>query len=121
MDALIRAFEAGALSIMKPFGSCGFELLRVLGLEFSLRTRTEAIYLRSEVMKKDYRIDTSAMAVDTSRYDKLISTLPSTVPWSDLTLNEPDQALISSGTCLLMPVSLNKAPGTARHLEVPHQ
>ena len=78
VDALIRAFEAGAPihnSPMKPFGSCGFELLRVLGLEFSLRTRTEAICLRSEVMKKDYRIDTKgthvvsdllrAMAVET--------------------------------------------------------
>ena len=107
VDALIRAFEAGAPihnSPMKPFGSCGFELLRVLGLEFSLRTRTEAICLRSEVMKKDYRVDTKgthvvsdllrAMAVETSRYDKLISTLPPTVPRSDLTLNESDQALI---------------------------
>ena len=28
----------------------------ILGLEFSLRTRTEAICLRSEVMKKDFRI-----------------------------------------------------------------
>ena len=50
-------------SPMKPFGSCGFELLRVLGLEFSLRTRTEAICLRSEVMKKDYRIDTKGIHV----------------------------------------------------------
>ena len=89
---------------MKPFGSCGFELLRVLGLEFSLRTRTEAICLRSEVMKKDFRIDARgthvvsdllrAMAVETSRYDKLISTLPPTVPRTDLMLNESDQALI---------------------------
>ena len=79
VDALIRAFEAGAQinnSPMKPFGSYGFELLRVLGLEFSLRTRTEAICLRSEVMKKDFRIDARgthvvsdllrAMAVETS-------------------------------------------------------
>ena len=79
VDALIRAFEAGAPihnSPMKPFGSCGFELLRVLGLEFSLRTRTEAICLRCEVMKKDFRIDARgthvvsdllrAMAVDTT-------------------------------------------------------
>ena len=107
VDALIRAFEAGAPihnSPMKPFGSCGFELLRVLGLEFSLRTRTEAICLRSEVMKKDFRIDARgthvvsdllrAMAVETSRYDKLISTLPPTVPRTDLLLNESDQALI---------------------------
>ena len=107
VDALIRAFEAGAPihnSPMKPFGSCGFELLRVLGLEFSLRTRTEAICLRSEVMKKDFRIDSRgthivsdllrAMAVETSRYDKLISTLPPTVPRTDLMLNESDQALI---------------------------
>ena len=107
VDALIRAFEAGAPthnSPMKPFGSCGFELLRVLGLEFSLRTRTEAICSRSEVMRKDFRIDARgthvvsdllrAMAVETSRYDKLISTLPPTVPRTDLLLNESDQALI---------------------------
>jgi len=93
VDALIRAFEAGVPthnSPMKPFGSCGFELLRVLGLEFSLRTRTEAICLRSEVMKKDFHIDARgiyvvsdllrAMAVEASRFDKLISTLPPTVP-----------------------------------------
>ena len=76
----------------------------MLGLEFSLRTRTEAICLRSEVMKKEYRVDPKsthvvsdllrAMAVETSRYDKLISTLPSTVPRTDLLLNESDQALI---------------------------
>ena len=107
VDALIRAFEAGAPihnSPMTLFGSCGFELLRVLGLEFSLRTRTEAICLRSEVMKKDFRIDARgthvvsdllrAMAVETSRYDKLTSTLPPTVPRTDLLLNESDQALI---------------------------
>ena len=107
VDALIRAFEAGAPihnSPMKPFGSCGFELLRVLGLEFSVRTRTEAICLRSEVMKKDFRVDSRgthivsdllrAMAVETSRYDKLISTLRPTVSRTDLMLNELDQALI---------------------------
>ena len=36
------------------FGSCGFELLRVLGLEFLFRTRTEAICLRSEVWRKTF-------------------------------------------------------------------
>ena len=55
-------------------------------------------------MKKDFRIDARgthvvsdllrAMAVETSRYDKLISTLPPTVPRTDLMLNESDQALI---------------------------
>ena len=79
-------------------------MLLVLGLEFSLRTRTEAICLRSEVMKKDFRIDARgthvvsdllrAMAVETSRYDKLISALPPTVLRTDLLLNESDQALI---------------------------
>ena len=66
----------------------------MLGLEFSLRTRTEAICLRSEVMKKEYRVDPKsthvvsdllrAMAVETSRYDKLINTLPSTVPRTEI-------------------------------------
>ena len=55
-------------------------------------------------MKKDFRIDARgthvvsdllrAMAVETSRYDKLISTSSPTVLRTDLLLNESDQALI---------------------------
>ena len=59
-DALIRAYEAGCAvhnSPQKPFGSCGYELIRVLALEFSLRTRTEAICLRSELLRKDFKVD----------------------------------------------------------------
>lgn len=107
IDSLIRAFEAGAPihnSPMKPFGSCGFELLRVLALEFAFKTRTEAVCLRSEVLKKTFRVDVNSpsqisdllrsMAVETFRYDKLISTLPQTIPRDDLRLTESDQALI---------------------------
>lgn len=50
IDSLIRAYEAGCLlqnNGPKPFGSCGYELLRILSLEFSLRTRTESICLRA--------------------------------------------------------------------------
>ena len=56
-DSLIRAFEAGCAvhnSPQKPFGSCGYELIRVLALEFSLRTRTEAICLRAELLRREF-------------------------------------------------------------------
>jgi hypothetical protein len=59
-DSLIRAFEAGCAvhnSPQKPFGSCGYELIRVLALEFSLRTRTEAICLRAELLRREFKVD----------------------------------------------------------------
>ena len=40
----------------KPYGSRGYELLRILALEFSLRTRTEAICLRAALLKKEFRV-----------------------------------------------------------------
>ena len=107
VDALIRAFEVGAPihnSPQKPFGNCGFELLRVLSLEFALRTRTEAICLRQELLKREFRLDTKsthivsdllrAMSVETARYDKLCSTLPQNVSRVDLALSESDQAMV---------------------------
>ena len=62
--SLIRAYEAGCAihnSPTKPFGSCGYELLRILALEFSLRTRTEAICLRSELLKRDVKVDSKSV------------------------------------------------------------
>ena len=79
-------------------------MLRVLSLEFALRTRTEAICLRQELLKREFRLDTKsthivsdllrAMSVETARYDKLCSTLPQNVSRVDLALSESDQAMV---------------------------
>ena len=39
----------------------GYELLRILALEFSLRTRSEAICLRSEELKRDVKVDSKSV------------------------------------------------------------
>ena len=65
-DALIRAYEAGCAvqnSPQKPFGSCGYQLIRVLALEFSLRTRTEAICLRAELLRREFKVDSKSIHV----------------------------------------------------------
>ena len=91
-------------SPQKPFGDCGFELLRGLSLEFALRTRTEAVCLRQELWKREFRLDTKSarivsdlhreMSDETARYDELCSTLPQSVSCVDLALSESDQAMI---------------------------
>ena len=106
-DSLIRAYEAGCgihNSPPKPFGSCGYELLRVLALEFSLRTRTEAICLRAELLRKEFRVDTKgihvvtdlvrAIQVSVNRYDRLTETLPSDINREDLRIGPSDLALL---------------------------
>ena len=66
-------------------GTSGFEALRLLGKEFSLRTRAEASFFRAEVLKRTYKAENTAtqisdvvrkMDVDLSRYRKLVDTLP---------------------------------------------
>ena len=65
-------------------GTSGFEALRLLGKEFSLRTRAEASFFRAEVMKRTYKAENTStqisdvvrkMDVDLSRYRKLTDTL----------------------------------------------
>ena len=60
-------------------GTSGFEALRLLGKEFSLRTRAEASFFRAEVMKRTYKAENSStqisdvvrkMDVDLSRYSR---------------------------------------------------
>ena len=93
VDSLIRAYEAGCPihnSPAKPFGSCGYELLKILALEFSLKTRTEAICLRAELLRRDFRVDSKSshvvsdlirmVQVAVNRYNQLIETLPTSVP-----------------------------------------
>ena len=107
IDSLIRAYEAGCAihnSPSKPYGSCGYELLRILALEFSLRTRTEAICLRAELLKKEFRVDAKSLhvvsdlvrviQVAVSKFERLIETLPPEVEGSDLKVGPSDLALL---------------------------
>ena len=40
-------------------GTSGFEALRLLGKEFSFRTRAEASFFRAEVLKRTYKAENS--------------------------------------------------------------
>ena len=84
-------------------GTSGFEALRLLGKEFSLRTRAEASFFRAEVMKRTYKAENSStqisdvvrkMDVDLSRYRKLTDTLPVTVSREGLEIASADLTLI---------------------------
>ena len=84
-------------------GTSGFEALRLLGKEFSLRTRAEASFFRAEVMKRTYKAENSStqisdvvrkMDVDLSRYRKLVETLPVTASRDGLEIASADLTLI---------------------------
>ena len=106
-DSLIRAFEAGCAvhnSPQKPFGSCGYQLIRVLALEFSLRTRTEAICLRAELLRREFRVDSKSIhvvsdlvrmiQVAVNNYERLAETLPVGISRADLKITSSDLALL---------------------------
>ena len=106
-DSLIRAFEAGCAvhnSPQKPFGSCGYELIRVLALEFSLRTRTEAICLRAELLRREFKVDLKSIYVVSylvrmiqvaiNNYERLAETLPVGISRADLKVTSSDLALL---------------------------
>ena len=106
-DSLIRAFEAGCAihnSPQKPFGSCGYELIRVLALEFSLRTRTEAICLRAELLRREFKVDSKSIhvvsdlvrmiQVAVNNYERLAETLPVGISRADLSVTSSDLALL---------------------------
>ena len=106
-DSLIRAFEAGCAvqnCPQKPFGSCGYELIRVLALEFSLRTRTEAICLRAELLRREFKVDSKSIhvvsdlvrmiQVAVNNYERLAETLPVGISRADLKVTSSDLALL---------------------------
>ena len=106
-DSLIRAFEAGCAvhnSPQKPFGSCGYELIRVLALEFSLRTRTQAICLRAELLRREFKVDSKSIhvvsdlvrmiQVAVNNYERLAETLPVGISRADLKVTSSDFALL---------------------------
>ena len=83
--------------------SNGFELIRQLTLEYSIRTRNEALTFRTALANKTFALSASetspsSVVTDTirridyeaARYQKLIGTLPSTVNTVGLQMAEPD-------------------------------
>ena len=65
-DMLLRAYieGVGADGVYQIHrGTSGFEALRILGKEFSLRSRAEASFFRAEVLKKSFRGESNATAV----------------------------------------------------------
>ena len=78
--------------------SNGFELIRQLTLEYSIRTRNEALTFRRALANKTFAFSVRDMVTDTirridyeaARYQKLIGTLPSTVNTVGLQMAEPD-------------------------------
>ena len=85
----------------------GYELVRQLTLEFSLRSRAEALTVRASLASKSFTLSSSEtspgsivsdtirrMDFERSRYSKLIATLPSHVDSTGLSLPEADMLLM---------------------------
>ena len=109
-SALINAFSEGISFAssnvdMNPAiqTSNGFELIRQLTLEYSIRTRNEALTCRTALAGKTFLLSASetspsSVVTDTirridyesARYQKLIGTLPTTVNTVGLQMAEPD-------------------------------
>ena len=105
-DMLLRAYieGVGADGVYQIHrGTSGFEALRILGKEFSLRSRAEASFFRAEVLKKSFRGESNATAVsdivrkldvELSRYRKLVDTLPTSHSRDGLEIQSADLTLI---------------------------
>ena len=84
-------------------GTSGFEALRLLAEEFSLRLRAEAAFFRSEFMSKTFKAQSGPtqisdlvrqMDVGLSKYRKLIDTLPQHCDKTGLDLQQVDLTLM---------------------------
>ena len=105
-DMLLRAYieGVGADGVYQIHrGTSGFEALRILGKEFSLRSRAEASFFRAEVLKKSFRGESNATAVsdivrkldvELSRHRKLVETLPTSHSRDGLEIQSADLTLI---------------------------
>ena len=85
----------------------GFELVRQLTLEFSLKTRGEALGMRSSLASKSFVLGASETSIgsvvtdtirkldfECSRYVKMLATLPTNVDSTGLALPEADMLLM---------------------------
>ena len=106
-DMILRSYIEGAAygeNLQRSSGdTCGFEALRLLGHEFSLRCRAEASYFRAEFIKRSFRGESAAthvsdivrkVDVELSRYKRLVETLPSTVSRDGLEVGSSDLTLM---------------------------
>ena len=119
-DMLLRAYieGVGADGVYQIHrGTSGLEALRILGKEFSLRSRAEASFFRAEVLKKSFRGESNATAVsdivrkldvELSRYRTLVETLPATHSRDGLEIQSADLTLI-----LLRSIPFLQVQGTA--------
>ena len=99
--------HSGALVSVGQSNSNGFELVRQLSAEFSLRSRGEALTLRAHLAAKSFVLQSSETSVGTvvtdtirkldyecSRFSRLLSTLPPHVDATGLALPEADVLLM---------------------------
>ena len=129
-SALINAFSEG-ISLassnvdMNPGVqiSNGFELIRQLTLEYSIRTRSEALTFRTALANRTFALSASetspsSIVTDTirridyesARYQKLIGTLPASVNTVGLQMAEPD----------LVSILLRSLPDSVKSFVVHH-
>ena len=99
--------HSGALVSVGQSNPNGFELVRQLSAEFSLRSRGEALTLRAHLAAKSFVLQSSETSVGTvvtdtirkldyecSRFSRLLSTLPPHVDATGLALPEADVLLM---------------------------
>ena len=117
---LINAFSEGINLCNADVGvnaelqaSNGFELVRQLTLEYSIRTRSEALSFRTALAGKSFALygnETSASTIVTdtirkidfemARYSKLLGTLSSRIDATGLHVAEADLELFCYAVCL---------------------
>ncbi|CAE6968308.1 unnamed protein product [Symbiodinium sp. CCMP2592] len=87
--------------------TCGFELLRQLAQQFSLRSRAEALSMRSELLQRIFALKNSEASqatmvgdvirkidIEVARYWKLLGTLPSHLDRQGLSIGDGDMLVI---------------------------
>ena len=77
---------------------CGYEVLRLLALEYGLRSRSEGLYFRNEFLGRTYSQPTvsemlTAFDTDVARYQRLIGSLPQDSDRDALKLTDADKSL----------------------------
>ena len=78
---------------------CGYEVLRLLALEYGLRSRSEGLYFRNEFLGRTYSQPTvsemlTAFDTDVARYQRLIGSLPQEADRDALKLTDADKSLV---------------------------
>ena len=129
-STLISAFSEGIVlsssgmeSNVGLQASNGFELMRQLTLEYSVKTRSEALSFRSAIANRTFTLSASetspaSVVTDTirrldyeaARFQKLLGTLPKNIDVTGLQLAEPD----------LLAIMLRSLPEAVRNFVLHH-